>query len=243
MNLELVTKFLNFVEEKAGVEKPYAIKLKLGEKIPKIVENDVELDFSKLKDDPRIVIPEGTIFNRDLTISGARYYNNDNFRIPNDLTVKGEFNLSQYSHELDGKLSVGRGLRLSHSTFTIIPTLNVEGNASLYNLPYITKISDNFVCRFLHVTECKNLKVLGNDMDIKLSLHVTKTPIVSLGEKLKPFFFITLDETEIEDLPSDLMVWGGLDIKNSPILKKYTLSQIKEKLPHVNKITGDFLPE
>jgi hypothetical protein len=80
-------------------------------------------------------------------------------------------------------------------------------------------------------------------MNIGMSVHVTKTPIVSLGENSKPFNYISLDETEIEDLPSDLVVLGDITIKNSPILKKYTLSQIQEKLPHVKKIKGDFLPE
>lgn len=241
MNLELAGKFFNFIEEKAGVEKPYVISLKLGEEIPMEINSDVEINFHHLNYDERIVVKDGTVFNKDLSIVNARYYN-ESFTLPKNLTVNGTFSLYNYSHELPTNLVVGKEIHFAHSTFRYIPTLDFKGSAMIYNCPNLRNIGDYFTCDFLHITDCANLQQLADDMNVRISLTVKKTPITYLGENIKPIPFITLDETEIEDLPSDLRVSNELLIKNSPILKRYTLSQIKQKLPYVNQIIGKFLP-
>ena len=113
------------------------------------------------------------------------------------------------------KGSVG-DLDLSDTPITYLPdNLTVGGGLYLYNTP-ITSLPDN-------------LKVGG-------SLNLYDTKITSLPDNLAVGGNLGLSSTQITSLPDNLTVGGSLYLCNTPILKKYSIQQLKNMLPGVKGI-------
>jgi len=82
----------------------------------------------------------------------------------------------------------------------------VDGFLDLYDTP-IQSLPNNLTVKGrLRLTFCKNIKRLPNGLKV--------------GE-------LVLNSTNIDELPSDLQIAGDLEIRNTPIAKKYTNEEVR----------------
>ena len=75
---------------------------------------------------------------------------------------------------------------------------------------------------------------LPEDLEVRGDLNLYNTPITSLPQGLKVKKILILQSTPITSLPQDLEVGGvGINLKNTPISKRYTVEQIKQMCPSI----------
>ena len=164
----------------------------------------------------KILNDEEHITNKDLKINGNLYLGySDIESLPDGLEVSGNLQLgNSYIKSLPDGLEVGGWLDLHNSYIKSLPDgLKVGGGLSVNNCKYIESLPDN-------------LKVGG-----RLNLKNTKIKIFPLGLEVESDIYA--DNSEITIILSDIKVKGNVNLKNTPISKKYTEAQLKQMCPGI----------
>jgi len=145
-------------------------------------------------------------------------------KLPNNLTVNGRLDLEGCKNlkSLPSGLKVAGDLDLIDTNITELPLdLKVGGNIYLQRIP-IEKLPNNLTVNgALYLNFCKNITSLPSGLKVKETLD--------------------LRDTNIKKLPPDLKVGSILNLRNTPLAKKYTTEEeLRAKYPDL-KVEGNIL--
>jgi hypothetical protein len=151
--------------------------------------------------------------------------------------------------------SIDRGINLSDSNISSLQNIvEVNGNLYLQKSKIAALNPDKLTVNgALNLDYCKNITTLPRTLKCK-SLNVTRSGITSLPDHLHIDNVLYIQDTSIKTIPQGLKLTNGyfkgsqietiprdfecvsMDIRDTPFAKKYSLQQMKEMLPNVQRI-------
>jgi hypothetical protein len=214
--------FFNFIKQVKGIDPPFIAKLKMGE----VKEGDSFGDV-KIRNGENIIIPDNLSFH-NLALQFCDFTN-----LPNNLSVQNDLNLSHLDllEHLPTTISA-KDLFISGSLIKTIPSFFRNGVKSIvcYKMPNLVEIKLNEF-DFLNIDRCESLIKLSDNLNLKFALKVYDTPLEHIGKNTKIYYETLLNNTNVSDFPEGFHPGKYLSIKDSPVMKKYTIEQLKERFP------------
>ena len=151
-----------------------------------------------------------TIKEEDLTVEGdvSFAFNKKIKDLPDNLKITGELNVMRTNLEvLPKNLQVGTHLWLK--------------GTDIHEIPEDTKVG-----KILCLTEMENIHTLPLHTGATTIL-ADRTNISHLQDNISISTHLDISYTKVSEIPKNLRVWR-LDIEKTPLLRKYTASEIKK---------------
>ena len=153
-------------------------------------------------------------------------------KIPDNLTVNGDFDLSSSKIEvLPNNLTVNGELDISGTNVKVLPQdLKVE-SLRIYNTKISELPSNIKKYKTLNISNSQ-IKSLPNNLTVKY-LTLYNVDIKTLPNKLTVDGFIHASDSKLESIPSDIKLDGNILLNRTPISKKYSAEEIKRMCPGI----------
>ena len=127
-------------------------------------------------------------------------------------------------------------LDLAFTSITSLPSnlTKVGGYLDLFNITSISSLPSNLtkVEGNLRLSHTK-IASLPDNLTVKGNLNLFDTPITSLPDNLTVGGNIYLQQNSITSLPHNLTVGGYLDLRYTPLSKKYSEDEIRAMVPNI----------
>jgi hypothetical protein len=175
-------------------------------------------------------LPDNLTVRGDLNIQGLKIKT-----LPKNLKVKGSLYADGiFISSIPEDLEVGEDLQLSSTPITSLPdNLKVNGDLDL-SYTNLTSLPNNLKTINGHLSlHNTNLTSLPDNLKVKGSLSLSDTPIKTLPNGLEVGGNLIIYNTNISSFPKDIKVraQGSINIKNTPLARKYAEEQIKQMYP------------